>query len=591
MRRSVLFVIVALLTVCSFASAPAQELSDPEKNFEHLWKAYDMNYAIFRAKNVDWQALYSVYRPMVTPETTEDELFDVMTNMLGHLNDNHVLLMTEDQSRFFCAGYLGDYFGDGGLAAYEEIMQRRPAPDGYFIEPLKIAADGIFAFGWLTDDIGYVHFNKFEDLRQSKEAVDEIVRTLGNAKAIVVDVRRNGGGDDRVGKVIADRFADRKRLYMTTQQRIGLKHDDFAPKKYWYVEPDGPVRFTKPVILLTDRLSLSAAENFALAMRVLPHVTLVGDFTSGCFADMYWDTLPNGWTFTVSYKLFLDCRGMCWEGIGVPPDIKQDNTEEDIKAGKDRVLELAIDLIESGELEAQDESESIRNIRESLSAALRVNVEREGVEQAVEAFRRAIETADEKSYYVDYDDLHNLGKSLVRSGDVDGGIDILELTAHEFPDMPMVFRSLGLAHLTQGKDKLAVESYDKSLELNPRRNPREVRAYIEVALEKTLCAEGFTAMARRYDELKNKYPREISESLLNGIGYGLLAAKRHGDAIDVLSLNVENHPEYANGYDSLGEAYMVSGEKKLAIENYEKSLELAPDNENAREMLKKLRGH
>jgi tetratricopeptide (TPR) repeat protein len=196
---------------------------------------------------------------------------------------------------------------------------------------------------------------------------------------------------------------------------------------------------------------------------------------------------------------------------------------------------------------------------------------------------------DEGSYCVDYDDLHNLGKSLVRSGDVDGGIGVLELAAHEFPKMPMVFRSLGMAYVTKGEDKPALECYDKSLALNPRRNSREVSAYVEVVLERTLLEDGFAAMARQYDELRNQYRREVSESLLNSIGYHLMGAKRHEAAIDVLSLNVEKYPEYANGYDSLGEAYMSIGEKKPAIESYEKALELAPDNENAREMLKKLR--
>jgi cytochrome c-type biogenesis protein CcmH/NrfG len=55
-------------------------------------------------------------------------------------------------------------------------------------------------------------------------------------------------------------------------------------------------------------------------------------------------------------------------------------------------------------------------------------------------------------------------------------------------------------------------------------------------------------------------------------------------------LNVEAYPQSGNVYDSLGEAYMVNGEKELAIENYEKSLKLDPDNANAVEMLNKLRG-
>ena len=92
MKQSTLFLLVVLLTTCIYLSITAQELSEQEKNFEYLWKTFDMNYAIFDAKKVDWQAIYKVYRSQVTPETTDDELFNILSNMLGHLNDNHVRL-------------------------------------------------------------------------------------------------------------------------------------------------------------------------------------------------------------------------------------------------------------------------------------------------------------------------------------------------------------------------------------------------------------------------------------------------------------------------------------------------------------------
>jgi len=85
-------------------------------------------------------------------------------------------------------------------------------------------------------------------------------------------------------------------------------------------------------------------------MRVLPHATIVGDFTSGCFADVRGDTLPNGWRYSVSYKLFVDQDGFCWEGIGVPPDLTVVNSRSDLAQKKDRVIEFAIDLVNSGAL-------------------------------------------------------------------------------------------------------------------------------------------------------------------------------------------------------------------------------------------------
>ena len=61
------------------------------------------------------------------------------------------------------------------------------------------------------------------------------------------------------------------------------------------------------------------------------------------------------------------------------------------------------------------------------------------------------------------------------------------------------------------------------------------------------------------------------------------------EAIEILKLNVEAYPDSANAYDSLGEAYFVSGNTPQAIQNYAKSLSLDPANTNAAMMLKKLK--
>ena len=80
----------------------------------------------------------------------------------------------------------------------------------------------------------------------------------------------------------------------------------------------------------------------------------------------------------------------------------------------------------------------------------------------------------------------------------------------------------------------------------------------------------------------------FSENRMNIMGYEQLRSGNIAEAIGLFKLNVEAFPASANAYDSLGEAYMVNGDKELAIENYTKSLQLDPGNENAREMLKKL---
>jgi tetratricopeptide (TPR) repeat protein len=96
-----------------------------------------------------------------------------------------------------------------------------------------------------------------------------------------------------------------------------------------------------------------------------------------------------------------------------------------------------------------------------------------------------------------------------------------------------------------------------------------------------------TAIAR-YRQA-NPALRGLDEGQINDLGYQLLRTKRVGDALEVFKLNVEAFPGSANAYDSLGEAYIVKGEKELAIKNYQRSVELNPGNASGVEALKKLR--
>jgi carboxyl-terminal processing protease len=346
--RKLIFSALIISFFISGVPATAQELSEPEKNFEYLWKTFDRYYGIFLPKRVDWDLLYKVYRPRVTPKTTDDELFDIMAGMLGHLNDNHVRLASP--KRQFGAGVLQQTKNEGFSL---DLIKTK-----YLKNNFQQALGGRFQYGFLDDAVGYFHFFGFQGVAQSGAVVDEILEKFKECRGLVIDIRNNFGGDDQVGKAIAGRFADKKRLYMITQIRNGESHDAFTEPKYFYAEPTGPRQFTKPIVVLIHRYSVSAADNFALAMRVLPHAALVGDITSGCQADARGDRLPNGWTFSIPYTLFVDQDGFCWEGIGIPPDLRQINTSEDIAQGRDKVVELAIDLIKSGALKTRGDKRS-----------------------------------------------------------------------------------------------------------------------------------------------------------------------------------------------------------------------------------------
>ncbi len=84
-------------------------------------------------------------------------------------------------------------------------------------------------------------------------------------------------------------------------------------------------------------------------------------------------------------------------------------------------------------------------------------------------------------------------------------------------------------------------------------------------------------------------PNNLAEADLNTSGYNLIAANRMDDAIEVFKLNVKLYPNSWNTYDSLGEAYALAGNKKMAIKNYEKSVKLNPKSELGPQILIKLK--
>jgi cytochrome c-type biogenesis protein CcmH/NrfG len=67
-----------------------------------------------------------------------------------------------------------------------------------------------------------------------------------------------------------------------------------------------------------------------------------------------------------------------------------------------------------------------------------------------------------------------------------------------------------------------------------------------------------------------------------------MSCKRINDAIKVFELNTKENPQSGNAYDSLAESYFTDNQFEISKQNYLKSLKLAPDNNNAKEMLKKI---
>ena len=111
-------------------------------------------------------------------------------------------------------------------------------------------------------------------------------------------------------------------------------------------------------------------------------------------------------------------------------------------------------------------------------------------------------------------------------------------------------------------------------------------------IEEIISDLGIEEAQKKFEEiLADSSQFILLENEFNALGYSLLRQRKYDEAIAVLKMNVQAFPNSWNVYDSLGEIYAWTGNTDGAIANFEKSLELNPDNENAVRQLDRIYGN
>lgn len=137
-------------------------------------------------------------------------------------------------------------------------------------------------------------------------------------------------------------------------------------------------------------------------------------------------------------------------------------------------------------------------------------------------------------------------------------------------------------------ERMAFVEADEYIKLLDGEPPLEVPVHTYTVLLKKGNSWKIANQVRVDADTFSKTPSN-RENDLNTLGYELLNEKRIDEAVKIFIVNVQLNPTSWNAYDSLGEAYALSGNTKLAIVNYEKSLELNPKNEAGRKNLERLK--
>lgn len=313
------------------AVLPRGEAVDEEEAlrvFDAAWAEFDRQYAGFvNLPNVDWNAVRERLRPKAAKARYQVDLGLVVSAMLWPLEDLHAWVKVDDEF----------------LPAYNRVrlLNAPRSPDTTHFG--KFTKNGqMVAWGLTQDGIGYIVIGSLSGAT-TKQDFDDAMEALKESKALVVDLRYNGGGDELLGQAIAGRFTDEPLLYSRNVYRDGPAHTDLTKQFGRTFPPRGPWRYDKPVIALQGRVTLSSAESLAAMLKACAGVTTMGEPTGGSSGNPR-VLQPERWIrINVPRWLDMDADGTPVERRGIAPEMLVEFKPGDFADGKDPLLERALE--------------------------------------------------------------------------------------------------------------------------------------------------------------------------------------------------------------------------------------------------------
>jgi len=341
-------------------SQTTKKLSVPEKDFEKFWTTFKDNYAFFKLKGVDWDSTYLKYKPLVTDKTDEKELISIFGQMVDPLKDGHITISKGEEVLYKVKK--PSYFRQEFKGLEKEFWQtvNKTLVKNNFGEIKGVGPvfkdENLYYFSENTE-FGYIRISRcfanpeslfddrkeIEDTKLMLELFDSLLSKFSNKKALIIDIRGNGGGHG--GIELASRFVKIKRLthYKAVRQKGG--YDNFSALEPKYIEPNKGVQFLNPIIILTNDKTASSAEDFTISLYQQSNVTTIGANTSGMLSDMFGADLSNKISFTLSNQSYLSTDKEILEDIGVPVEIEIKNSKTDITNEQDPVINAAIEIL------------------------------------------------------------------------------------------------------------------------------------------------------------------------------------------------------------------------------------------------------
>ena len=318
-------------TACEKLALEPNPSVDNISIYEEYWKLFNEKYAMFEPKQVDWQNLYNITRPLVNNQISPDSLFTILGSMTIALRDGHTVLIDHEKG-------VGAFFNLE--AGYPNNLDETIITQNYLTGNVQTAGDGLTYTTLNNGEIGYIAYRDFEK-EVTTEYMNTILEALKDTKGIILDVRGNGGGDPSYAQLMASHFTENPTYIGYEQFKTGPAKNDFSRSDLTLQPTDG-TKYLKPLMVLTNRQCYSATTTLIYSLNPLPQVKFIGGRTGGGSGSVADGQLANGWYYSLSTSEFIDYQDRHLDD-GFDPDINVALDSMDMT--KDELIERAIQEI------------------------------------------------------------------------------------------------------------------------------------------------------------------------------------------------------------------------------------------------------
>ncbi len=300
----------------------------------------------------------------------------------------------------------------------------------------------------MDDNIGYLDLRGFTPAFAGRPAADSYMQLLSTCDAIIIDLRKNGGGDPSTVQYLCSYFFDKKVHLNSLYWREGDQTVEF-----WTMDVKGKRLPDVPLFILTSDRTFSAAEEFSYNMQTQKRATLVGETTGG-------GANPGGgmpineqmMVFIPTGRAINPITGTNWEGVGVVPEVKVP-----VEEALDKATELAKEAAEKYRTQQKDKNKALlTGFMESIAVS-EASISAETVYQKLNKCLEAGLLGEMEINIIGYE---QMGKNKTVAAEA-----VFAANTRLFPESANVYDSYGEALAANGKLKESVAQYRKAVKL------------------------------------------------------------------------------------------------------------------------------